>query len=77
MSDGREIWEAAEQGTKTGDLRSANCMRLFALGQILAQAETAVLVGDDQAAFAALHDLRVHTDKMIEHLSNPAALVAA
>lgn len=77
MRDGKEIWLTAEKGTKSGDEKSANVMRLFALAQMLAQAETAVLTGDAESAARHLRDLQSHTDKLLAHLVRPALVEAA
>jgi hypothetical protein len=58
MQDGKEIWNTAEAGTKLGDRKSANVMRLYALAQMLAQAESALLVEDEPLALQHLQTLR-------------------
>jgi hypothetical protein len=77
MRDGKEIWLAADEGTKSGDERSANVMRLFALAQILAQAETAVLKDDVESAARHLRDLQSYTGELLAHLVRPALVDAA
>ena len=65
MHNGKEIWEAATTGTKTGDSKSAHVMRTYALAQMLAAAEAAVLTGKNQHAAEALCDLQAHTEKFV------------
>ena len=50
MTRGEELWQAAEMGTKTGDLKSQHVLQMYALAQMLATAETALLKDDLQAA---------------------------
>jgi hypothetical protein len=40
MTRGEELWQAAETGTKTGDLKSQQVLRMYALAQMLAASET-------------------------------------
>jgi hypothetical protein len=78
MQDGKEMWNTAEAGTKLGDRKSANVMRLYALAQMLAQAESALLVEDEPLALQHLQTLRAHTEQMVSILSMPGdAKVAA
>ena len=49
----------------TGDSKSAHVMRMYALAQMLAAAETAVLTGKDQQAAEALCDLQAHAEKFV------------
>ena len=69
---GKEIWDAAEHGTKLGCERSANVMRLYALSRLLAEAETAVLTGEDASAAEKLRHLQAYCEKMIERLAPKA-----
>ena len=75
MQDGEEMWNTVEAGTKLGDRKSANVMRLYALAQMLAQAESALLVEDEPLALQHLQTLRAHTEKMLSILRD--ARVAA
>lgn len=77
MRNGKEIWLTADKGTKSGDDKSVNVMRLFALAQMLAQAETAVLVEDVESAARHLRDLQSHTGELLAHLVRPALVEAA
>ena len=78
MQDGKEMWNTAGAGTKLGDRKSANVMRLYALAQMLAQAESALLLEDEPLALQHLQTLRAHTEKMLSILGLPhGARVAA
>ncbi len=81
MQNGKKIWEVAATGTKTGDPRSAHIMRMYALAQMLAAAETAVLTGKNQQAAEALCDLQAHAEKFVgllapEKRSRPTRVAA-
>ncbi len=65
MQNGKEIWEAAPTPTKTGDPKSAHVMRMYALAQMLAAAETAVLTDKNQQAAEALSDLQANAEKFV------------
>jgi hypothetical protein len=69
MQNGKELWEAAEGGTKTGDAKSANVMRVYALNQMLAAAETAVLTGEEKRAAEYLYELQLYAEKLAHLLS--------
>lgn len=64
-----ETWHAAEQSALKGDERSANAMRMVALTRMLAAAETAILVGDDDAAASNLVQLQRYASLMAAELS--------
>ena len=68
MQDGKEMWNTAEAGTKLGDRKSASVMRLYALAQMLGQAESALLVEDEPLASQHLQTLRAYTEKMLSIL---------
>ena len=55
-----ETWKAAEDSAARGDERSANAMRMAALANVLAAAETAILCGDGRAARDKLEQLRAY-----------------
>ena len=61
-------WSLAEATATTGDQRLANVMRLVALANALAVAETAVLVGDGAKAVASLRSLQTYTSIMVAKL---------
>jgi hypothetical protein len=69
MQNGKELWETAEGGTKTGDVKSANVMRVYALNQMLAAAETAILTGDEKQAAEYLYELQLYAEKLADLLS--------
>jgi hypothetical protein len=77
MRDGKEIWDAALVGTKSGDSKSAKVMMVYAVAQILAQAESAVLQGDDVQAVQQLEAVRTYAERLIERLKPELKLVAA
>ncbi len=66
---GKEIWDAAEKETKTGDTRSANLMRFYALARMLDEAQTSVLTGRDIEAAEQLRELQAHCEKLIAVLA--------
>lgn len=53
-----ETWKAAEDSAARGDRKSANAMRMVALANVLAAAETAILRGDGNAAMEKLNQLQ-------------------
>lgn len=67
-----ETWGAAEESATKGDLRSANAMRMFALANALAAAETAVLKGDGKEAVERLRQLQNFTELMMRKLLDVA-----
>lgn len=69
MQKGKEIWDAAQCDTKTGDAKSAHVMRMYALNQMLAEAETAVLTGDNERAAQCLCELQSYAEKLAELLA--------
>jgi hypothetical protein len=77
MSRGTEIWLTAQEGTKSGDDKSANVMRMYALAQMLAEAETALLRDDLEAAALFLRDLQTYTEHMLRLLVNEHVADAA
>ena len=72
MSRGEELWQTAETGTKTGDLKSRHVLRMYALAQMLAGAETALLKDDLQAAAVGLRELQRYAT-MLQELLDEAA----
>jgi hypothetical protein len=72
MSSGKDLWDAAQQESDKGGVRSVNAMRFYALAKMLAEAETQWLSGNDQAAAERLRHLQAHCEKMIAALA-PAA----
>jgi hypothetical protein len=70
MSRGEQLWQAAETGTKTGDLKSQHVLRMYALAQMLAGSETALLKDDLQAAAASLRELQRYASMLQELLDN-------
>ena len=64
MQKGKEIWESAQVGTKTGDRKSAHVMRMYALSQMLAAAESSILTGEDVRAAEYLYELHVYAEKL-------------
>lgn len=70
----QDMWKAAEASARQGDLRSANSLRVMALSQLLATAETAVLTGDAGTGAASLRQLRWFAAQLVEQLeANGAA----
>ena len=69
MARGKEIWEAADKGTKSGNQRSANAMRFYALSRMLAEAETSALSGLDAEAAEQLRELQAHAEKLVTMLA--------
>jgi len=67
MTRGEELWHAAETGTKTGDLKSQQVLRMYALAQMLAASETALLKDDLHAATVSLRELQRYA-AMLEEL---------
>jgi len=72
MTRGEELWQAAETGTKTGDLKSQHVLQMYALAQMLAAAETALLKDDLQAAAVGLRELQRYAT-MLQELLDEAA----
>jgi hypothetical protein len=81
MAGGREIWESAAKLPDANGVRSANAMRFYALSKMLAEAEMAMLKGQDKDCAERLRELQAHCEKMLGILAPNAAkaptLVAA
>lgn len=71
--DDAETWNAAEASAMCGDARSVNAMRMVALARILAAAETAMLVGDGDAAVVNLKQLERYASLAAAELSASSA----
>ena len=69
MANGKEVWDSAEKLADKGGAPSANAMRFYALTRMLAEAETAVLIGSDAEAADLVRELQAHCEKMIGILS--------
>lgn len=65
MASGRDIWDSAEKLVGEGSARSANAMRFYALAKMLAEAETAMLTGDDAKSAEQLRELQAHSEKLV------------
>jgi hypothetical protein len=78
---GKEIWDAAGKGTKSGTERSANAMRFYALARMLAEAETAALTGREAESARQLRELLARGEELAARLAagetGPRDLVAA
>lgn len=74
LPDGQQAWGDAEETATAGDERSANVLRIVALAQTLAAAETAVLVGDGPRAIDSLRNLQRYASLLVDTLEdgNPA-----
>lgn len=68
MSTGQELWGAAPEHGRKGGVRSANAMRFYSLANMLPEAETAWMTGNDQQSVQRLRQLQTHCDKMIAEL---------
>jgi hypothetical protein len=77
MRDGKEIWDAALAGTKSGDSTSVKVMMVYALAQMLAQAESAVLQGDDAQAVQQLEAVRFYSERLVERIGPELKRAAA
>jgi hypothetical protein len=73
MARGKEIWEAAAIGTKSGSERSANAMRFYALSRMLAEAETSALMGMEAEATQQLVELQAHVEILAARLAASTA----
>jgi hypothetical protein len=63
MRSGKEIWdEASKHGA---DARSAHNVRIFALVEMMAHVQAAVLRGDDVAAVERLREVQAHAEIMV------------
>jgi hypothetical protein len=73
MTGAKELWETADEiGSSTG-AKSSDAMRMYALGKVLAEAETAVLTHRRADAARHLAELRAYTEKMISMLQGTEA----
>lgn len=65
MTSGIELWHSADDFADRCGTKSAKAMRFYALGKMLAEAETAGLTGCDVDAAEHLRELQAHCEKMI------------
>jgi hypothetical protein len=81
MAQGKEIWDSAAKHSDKSGVRSANAMRFYALGKMLAEAEMAMLMGETARCSERLRELQTYCEKMLAVLpstdSEGLELVAA
>ena len=82
MTGGRELWRSAQDYADRCGAKSAKAMRFYALGKMLAEAETAALMDRDVDATEHLRELQAHCEKLVEMLApaqrgRPKLVVAA
>ena len=81
MATGKALWHSADKITDTGGVECGNVMRSFALAEMLAEAERAILSGDNSEAVERLRELQVHCEKLVAilapHKKGRPTLVAA
>lgn len=65
MASGKELWESAAGMAGGSSAKSANALRFFALGKMLAEAESAALMDRNDEAVEHLRELQAHCEKLI------------
>ena len=73
MAGAKDLWETADKIVSSTDVKSSDAMRMYALGMMLAEAETAVLTRRRADAARHLEELRAYTERMISVLQTEAA----
>jgi hypothetical protein len=68
MATGRQLWEGAQFAEHCG-AKSASLLRFMALGQMLNDAEDAVIGGRVDAGIGCLRELQAHCEKYIALLA--------
>ena len=71
MTGAKDLWDTADKIGSSSDANSSDAMRMYALGMMLAEAETAVLTHRPADAASHLAELRAYTEKMISVLQAP------
>ena len=69
MTLGKDLWDAADDLSQTGGVQSVMAARFYALGRMLAEAETASLSGCDGDAAQKLRELQAHCEKLVTMLA--------
>ena len=83
MTSGKDLWASADEYAEDHrGVKSAKAMRFFALGKMLAEAETASLTDRDLDAAVHLRELQAHCEKLIGQLApdkkgSPSLVAAA
>ena len=65
--NGLEIWQAAD--TQGRDEKSAHLVRIYALVQMMAEAQSAVVEGDPARTVEHLRAVQAHAEKMVGMLA--------
>ena len=73
MTGANDLWQTADKIGSSTDVKSSDAMRMYALGMMLAEAETAVLTHRRADAARHLAELRAYTEKMISMLQGTEA----
>ena len=69
MTSGRDLWKSADGYSNRCGAKSAKAMRFYALGKMLAEAETAGLTECNVNAAEHLRELQAHCEKLIALLA--------
>ena len=69
MPSGSELWQSAEEYADRCGAKSAKAMRFYALGKMLAEAETAALMDRDIDATEHLRELQAYCEKLVQLLA--------
>jgi hypothetical protein len=69
MANGMDVWASADKLVGKDGARSANAMRFYALARMLAEAETAMLMGRSLESAELVRELQAHCEKMIAILA--------
>jgi hypothetical protein len=82
MTSGRDLWKSADEYAGRCGAQSAKAMRFYALGKMLAEAESAGLTECDVDAAEHLRELQAHCEKLIALLApdkkvTPSLIAAA
>ena len=82
MTSGKDLWKSADEYAGRCGAKSATAMRFYALGKMLAEAETAGLTECDVNAAEQLRELQAHCEKLMALLApdkkvSPSRMAAA
>lgn len=69
IMNGREIWQAAEDGAAFAGVPATNGLRFCALSRMLMEAEKNLAYGDRAMAVEQLRELQAHCEKLIGMLA--------
>jgi hypothetical protein len=69
MALGKDLWDSADDFARMCGVQSAMAARFYALGRMLAEAESSSLTGCDVDAAQRLRELQAHCEKLVALLA--------